>query len=254
MRVVVLANNRLGLECVRVVVEAGADIVAIVVHPDGQAVLRDEIVRASGVPADAVFEATRLGDPSTVAAIAALGPELGVSAFFGFILRREFLDLFSEGVINLHPSLLPWNRGAYANVWAIVDQTPAGVTLHYIDEGVDTGDIIAQRQTPLTPVDTGATLYDKLISDGLDLFRETFPRLLDSGVTRSPQPENGSSHKVADVALIDEIHLDRQYHARELIDIIRARTFAPHAGAYFMDGDRKVYLRLQLIPEGEFDG
>jgi methionyl-tRNA formyltransferase len=69
---------------------------------------------------------------------------------------------------------------------------------------------------------------------------------------RFPQSSGtGTFHHSRDVETIDEIQLDRNYTARELINILRARTFPPHPGAYFLDGGRKVYLRLQLLYEDE---
>lgn len=70
-----------------------------------------------------------------------------VSYGYRHILRKDILDIFPGRAINLHISLLPWNRGADPNFWSFVEDTPKGVTIHYLDEGVDTGDIIAQQET-----------------------------------------------------------------------------------------------------------
>jgi methionyl-tRNA formyltransferase len=182
--------------------------------------------------------------------IRALKPDLGVSAFFGYLLRRGFLDLLPAGCINVHPAFLPYNRGAYPNVWSIIERTPAGVTIHYLDEGVDTGDIIAQVEVPIEPVDTGESLYRKLERAALELFKQTGPLIRSGEAPRLPQPrQEGTSHRVRDVERVDRIELDRTYTARELIDLLRARTFPPYPGAYFWSAGRKVYLRLQLLEE-----
>ena len=89
---------------------------------------------------------------------------------FGYILRPNFLRLIPRGCVNVHPALLPYNRGAYPNVWSIVDGSPAGVTIHFVDEGIDTGDIIAQAQVVIEPVDTGESLYRKLERGAVALF------------------------------------------------------------------------------------
>ena len=188
-------------------------------------------------------------EPATRDAIGALNAEMGISVLFGYILRRSILDLFTRECINIHPALLPYNRGAYPNVWSIVDGTPAGVTLHYIDEHVDTGDIIAQREVLVDAADTGGTLYGKLERAAEALFCETWPLVRSGKAPRIPQGSGGTYHRVRDAELIDEIDLDRPYKAGDLINILRARSFPPHRGAYFRDGNRKVYIELSLISE-----
>jgi methionyl-tRNA formyltransferase len=176
---------------------------------------------------------------------------MGVSVLFGYILRAPFLSLFPRGIVNLHPAFLPYNRGAYPNVWSIVERTPAGATLHYVDAGVDTGDIVSQATVPVSQTDTGATLYSRLEQAAFALFRDTWPRLRAGDAPRVPQPPGGTSHRVADVARIDAIDLDHSYRARDLIDILRARTFPPYSGAYFEVDGRRVYMRLELAEGGE---
>lgn len=246
MRIFFLGNNYLGwktLECLRA---AGESIVALALHPPHSRKFGEEILNAAGLAESAVFAGDRLRESEILERIAACKPDLGVSVMFGHILRREFLQLFPRGVINLHPGLLPYNRGAYPNVWSIVDGTPAGVTLHCVDEGVDTGPILAQRPVAVEAIDTGESLYRKLEAAALDLFRDTWPAIRDGQIRPTPQAESGTSHRTADVATIDRIDLDREYAAGDLIDVLRARTFPPYRGAYFeMDG-RRVYVRVSL--------
>jgi methionyl-tRNA formyltransferase len=250
MHVVLLANNRVASEVACCIRDQGDDIVALVLHPAERRKFGDEIIRASDVTPSAIYDGTRINDPKILAALAAHAPDIGVSVSFGYLLRRPVLDLFPRGCVNLHPAFLPYNRGANPNIWSIVDRTPAGVTIHYIDEGVDTGDIIAQTQIPVEVVDTGETLYHKLEQASTDLFRRTWPSLRVGDVQRRPQaPGQGSVHRLRDVERIDEIDLDRTYTGRELIDILRARTFLPYPGAFFRVGGKKIYLRLQLLED-----
>jgi methionyl-tRNA formyltransferase len=254
MRILMLANNRVGRDITQWLQSQGEEIVGLVVHPAERSRYRDEIIQATGLAPEHIFEATHLQDPTTLEAVQALRPDLGISVFFGYILRQPFLNILPRGCINVHPALLPYNRGAYPNVWSIVEQTPAGATIHYIDEGVDTGDIIAQREVPVTAVDTGASLYGKLESACTELFQETWALIRTETVSRMPQTSaQGTMHRMRDVAHIDEIDLDRTYTARELINILRARTFPPYRGAYFYDGQRKIYLSIQLAPEEQDD-
>ncbi len=254
MRILYLGNNRVGLEVLRWLRTRGENIVGLVVHPPERQKYGHEIVAASGLEERAIFCANELKQPSTLAAIKALNPDIGLSLFFGYILEESLLSLLPHGCLNLHPAYLPYNRGAYPNVWSIVDGTPAGVTLHYIDQGIDTGDIVAQQKVLVEATDTGETLYGKLECASLELFYRTWPRLESGQLSRQPQsPEVGSYRYVRDVAKIDSIDLDHHYKAGELIDIIRARTFPPHRGAYFEQDGRRVYMRLELTYEEELE-
>ena len=250
MRVVFFGNNRIAPEIASCILEHGDEIVGLVVHPPQLRKCGDEIIAASQLDSDAVFDASQLSDVAILDRITMLHPEIGVSAFFGYILRPALLDRFPAGCINLHPALLPYNRGSYPNVWSIVDGTPAGATLHYIDPGVDTGDIIAQREVPVASTDTGETLYRKQENACLDLFRDIWPAIRSGNAPRLPQRVGlGTVHRIGDVQKIDEIRLDDTYSARQLLDVIRARTFSGFKGAYFVENGEKVHLRLQLIAE-----
>ena len=247
MKYVYMANNRLGLDVARWLASHAFQPVALIVHPPTRSSYRDEIVAAFGLPADRVFDGSSFQDSGPRARLASLEPDLGLSVLFDYLLSPETLAMFPQGCLNLHPALLPHNRGQYPNVWSIVEGTPAGVTLHYINAGIDTGDIVAQREIPMAATDTGETLYRKLERAGCDLFCDNWPRIVSGKVTRLPQRgDAGTFHRRRDVDAIDCIDLDRLYTARDLINILRARTFPPYRGAYFKDGGKKVYLRLSL--------
>lgn len=250
MRLVVFANNRVGLEGVRLLRRSGVELVGLVVHPPKTARLREEIIAASGLSADRVFDGSTLREQATIERITALKPDRGLSLFFAYILKQEILDIFRGGVVNLHPSLLPHARGRFPNVWCIVDRLPAGVTLHLIDSGVDTGPIIAQRPVRVESWDTGLTLYDRLEQASLALLAEALPLLSAPEIPTSVQSGDHKTNRGNDVERIDQVELDRTYTGREIIDILRARTFPPHKGAYFIDDNGvRVDLRLELKPE-----
>lgn len=245
-------NNRVGLEVLRWLVSEGEDIAAVVVHPKAAGRYTDEIVRASGLPADRIIEAPDLTDFRVLDRIRALRPDIGVSCFFGYIMKQPVLDLFPRGCLNVHPALLPYNRGRHPNIWSIVERTPAGATMHYVDAGVDTGDVISQRRVEASPYDTGATLYVRLEEACIDLFKQTWPQIAAGTARAHPQDHSAAtSHRAKDVERIDRIDLARTYTALELIDILRARTFSPYSGAFFEENGERVYLRLQLLKESE---
>lgn len=254
MRILFLGNNWVGWQVVKWLGEQNEEIVGLVMHPPEKQKYGDEILKSADVDPAHIFDGSQLRQRETLEAIHALNPDIGLSILFDYILKPEFLTLFASGVVNLHPAYLPYNRGQYPNVWSIIEGTPAGVTLHYIDPGIDTGDVIAQLQVPIEPVDTGETLYRKLEKACVDLFKEIWPKIRLGQAPRIPQSEDeGTYHRTKDVKNIDCIDLDRTYSARELIDILRARTFPPYPGAYFTHEGRKVYLRLQLLYEDQLE-
>ncbi|HEX9780161.1 MAG TPA: formyltransferase family protein [bacterium] len=241
------ANNWVGWQIVGWLREREEDIAAVVIHPPERQRHVREILKAAGVPREAVFEGSRLAQPEVRDAVLALKPDLGVSLMFGYVLSRELLRGFPAGVINVHPSLLPHNRGAYPNVWSIIEGTPAGVSLHYVDDRLDAGDLIAQRVVAVEPVDTGETLYRRLERASVELFQELWPAIRDGRAPRTPQPAGiGATHRIRDVDAMDRIDVTRQYAAGELLNILRARTFPPFRGAFIEVGGRRVYLSLGL--------
>jgi len=252
MRLICLVNNYLGWQSLEYLREQ-AQIVAVVVHPPERIKLQAEILASARSAGAQIIPASDLRSPEGLERIAQLNAEMGLSVMFGYLLKPDFLALLPKGCINLHTAYLPYNRGAYPNVWCIIDQTPAGVTLHYVDEGIDTGDIICQRKVPILCTDTGETLYHKLETAGLHLLRESWPDIRAGRIERSPQfRESGTSHKAGDTAQIDEIRLAESYRAEDLLNILRARTFPPHKGAFIRSAGRKVHVRIQF--EEESDG
>ena len=148
-------------------------------------------------------------------------PELGISVGYRYILKPEQIKAFRYGVINLHTGYLPWNRGAYPNIWPIIDGTPAGVTLHWIDAGVDTGPIIAQVPVTVEPTDTAGSLYVKLQHAAFDLFTLMWPRILKLDLMGTMQNGEGTTHTKAELETLDA----NVPGFKEVLDRIRARTF-----------------------------
>jgi methionyl-tRNA formyltransferase len=250
MRILFFGNNWVAWRVISWLKGSGEDIVGLIIHPEGRRKYGQEIIAASGLEQDRIFDGSRLQDEATLSAIQSLQPEIGLSVFFGYILKPGFLGFLPKGCLNLHPALLPYNRGSYPNVWSIIEGTPAGVTLHYMDERVDTGDIVVQREVPVDLTDTGETLYRKLEVTCVELFQQSWATFKNGALPRRPQPlDAGSSHRIRDIESLDEIDLERSYKARDLINLLRARTFSSYPGAYFRDKERKVYLRLQLTDE-----
>jgi methionyl-tRNA formyltransferase len=242
-------NNWVGWQLTKWLVEEGTDIVAAVLHPPHVRKFGPEIESVlKGVP---TLDASQLADRSTINTLKRLNPDIGVSIYFGYILKPELLAIFGRGCVNLHPGLLPFNRGAHPNVWSIVEGTPAGVTLHWMDEGVDTGAIIAQQEVEVRRIDTGETLYRRLELEAVKLMQRVWKHLpgVELGPTTALLTE-GTVHRTSELPLLDRIDPSSVWSAEDLINVIRARTFPPYEGAYLDYGDKRVYLRLELR-EGE---
>jgi len=101
-----------------------------------------------------------------------------VSFGYRHIIKYDVLNYLRDRIINMHISYLPWNRGADPNLWSFLEDTPKGVTIHFMDEGIDTGDIIAQKEL-FFDCDhaTLATTYAQLQAEMISLFRETWPHI-----------------------------------------------------------------------------
>jgi len=122
-----------------------------------------------------------------------------ISYGYRHILRKDILSLFIERAINLHISYLPWNRGADPNLWSFVEDTPKGITIHYLDEGVDTGDIIVQKEIEFdSDRETLATSYEKLQMAIQDMFYQNWQRIKNRKCPRKKQVGKGSTHTVKD--------------------------------------------------------
>ncbi|UZP66803.1 formyltransferase family protein [Desulfovibrio mangrovi] len=135
----------------------------------------------------------------TVSWLQANAIEFGISYRYKRIIKKNAIDFFQGRLINLHISYLPWNRGYDPNLWSYLEETPRGVTIHRIDEGIDTGDILLQKQVEIdTTKDTLATSYDKLSREMERLFIENVGDLLDGGIEARPQRGAGSFHLAKD--------------------------------------------------------
>jgi len=123
-----------------------------------------------------------------------------VSYGFRHIIPAAVLEIFPRRAINLHISYLPWNRGADPNLWSFLENTPKGVTIHYLDEGLDTGDILVQKVVPYEREDTLRTSYNRLKGALEDLFMSVWPDIRGGSFNATPQPPGGTSHRRADRA------------------------------------------------------
>jgi len=166
--------------------------------------------------------------------------DLGVLAWWPQIICESLVQKARLGFINMHPSLLPYNRGKNYNFWTLVEKNPFGVSLHRVDKGIDSGDIISQKEIPYDWTDNGESLYLKARDAMIDLFKETYSDLIVKIENAIPQNLSlGSFHNSSELEAASKIELENQYKGEDLINLMRARTFTGYPGCWFeADGCR----------------
>ena len=136
-----------------------------------------------------------------------INPELVISYNYSYVISQECIDAVHENIINMHISLLPWNRGSSPNIWSFVDNTPKGVTIHMLSEGLDEGDILFQEETHFDAKhETFQTTYEKLNNLITSLFKNKWD-IISSGQfkeLRRRQEGNGTYHTNADLRRLKE--------------------------------------------------
>ncbi len=133
------------------------------------------------------------------------GSDFLISYGYRHLLQPNVLAVFPDRAVNLHISMLPWNRGTDPNLWSFLEDTPKGVTIHHLDAGLDTGDVIAQAPVQMLPGDTLRTSYDRLCRAMEELFRAVWPAIRQGHAARVPQPAGGSSHTRKDRKTVDHL-------------------------------------------------
>lgn len=176
-----------------------------------------------------------------------LKPDIIVTCAYGQIIPKELLDYPKYGCINVHASLLPKLRGGAPIHHAIIDgYKKTGITIMYMDEAMDSGDIISQRETEISDIDTLESLHDRLSEMGRDLLLDTLPSILDGTNQRIKQDINEVTY--AYNIKREEEYLDFNKSSRELFDQIRGLN--PHPGSSCVIGEKefKVFMaRIEKI-------
>lgn len=121
-----------------------------------------------------------------------------ISFGYRYIIPAILVNHYENRIINLHISYLPWNKGADPNLWSFLEDTPKGVSIHYVDEGLDTGDIISQRELTFRNSETLASTYQRLMNEIEILFFEKWPLIRNGKNKRYIQQGKGSYHRTKD--------------------------------------------------------
>jgi len=176
-----------------------------------------------------------------------LQPDMVVASGFVHIIPPEIIAIPPEGCVNLHPGFLPHTRGYFPNVWSIVDDLPAGATLHYLDENIDEGDIISRREVDRHFSDSGEDVYRRIEDAAVELFKEAWPRIEDGEVDGVSQDESRANFYLReDFERLCEIDPSEQYQTKALVDRLRALTFSSYDNAYIEVDGSKYYLELDV--------
>jgi methionyl-tRNA formyltransferase len=216
-------------------VAAGHSVPLVVTQPDRPRGRGMELV-ASPVKEAAVRLGIPIAQPATIktndefrAQLAALQPDAIIVVGYGRIIPQWMIDLPRFGNLNLHASLLPKYRGAAPIQWAIANgESVTGVTTMRIDAGLDTGDILLQREIPILREDTAETLAPRLASVGAELMVETL-RALEGGQIQ-PTPQGHSRATLAPILKKEDGRMDFSRSASDLFN--RMRGFRPWPGAF----------------------
>lgn len=121
-----------------------------------------------------------------------------ISYGYRYLIHEEIVSMFRKRAINLHISLLPWNRGADPNLWSFLEDTPKGVSIHYIDKGLDTGDILVQGEIPVYADDTLRSTYERLSGTIEDLLYTYWDDIKHERIAAKHQQGTGSYHRAKD--------------------------------------------------------
>ena len=195
MKIIFMGTPDFAASALEKIVEAGHEITLVVTQPDKPKGRSGEL-QVSDVKACAlkhgfpVFQPERIKLPENVAYLKNYEADIYVVAAFGQILSQEILDIPKFGCVNIHASLLPKYRGAAPIQQAIIDgEKKTGVTIMQMAAGMDTGDILLQREIPIDDNETGGGLFDKLSELGAELIAEALPKIERGELTPVPQDE-----------------------------------------------------------------
>ncbi len=167
-----------------------------------------------------VFMPENVNSPESIAVIKDLAPDLLIVVAYGQILRKELLDLPTKGCINLHASILPYYRGAGPIQWAIANgEKETGVTVMYMNERLDAGDILATEIVPIDEHDTAGIMHDKLANAGVSLMCDVVDEI--AAGTAVAVPQDDSKATFAPKLKRSDGHIDWNLPASKIYNLIR---------------------------------
>lgn len=256
MRLVFLGTPAFAVPSLEKLAAAGRRVIAVVTQPDrprnrGQRDAPPPVKEAAlrfGIP---VHQPERIRRPEAIELVRSLAPDAVVVIGYGQIIPQSIIDIPPLGIVNVHASLLPKYRGAAPIQWAIVHgETRTGVTTMRIDAGLDTGDMLLDRETAIGPEETAIELGARLAAMGADLLIETLDGL-EAGVV-APRKQDPAQASYAPLLKKEDGLIDWRQPAEAIHD--RVRGLQPWPGAYtaFRGQTLRVWrTRVAALPPGQ---
>ncbi|MHA7963645.1 methionyl-tRNA formyltransferase [Paenibacillus sp. CAU 1782] len=254
MRIVFMGTPDFAVPSLRALLDQGYNVVAVVTQPDRpkgrKKVLTPSPVKeaalALGLP---VLQPERMRSPEAVKQLQAYAPDLVVTAAYGQILPKAVLEMPRFRCINVHGSLLPRYRGGAPIQRSIINgEAATGVTIMYMAEGLDTGDMISSVELPIGESDHSGTMFSKLSEAGAELLIKTLPSVLDGTAVAVPQDNDLATY--APNLTRDDERIDWGKSAQSLFNQVRG--LYPMAGAFtLLNGETfKIWSCSPLSGEG----
>lgn len=239
MKIVFMGTPDFSVNALENIVKAGHDVVGVITQPDkpkgrgGKMQYTPVKEKALKLGLD-VYQPQRVKETEFIEKLKEMNPDAIVVIAFGQILPKAILDMPKYGCINVHASLLPKYRGAAPIQWSVIDgEKETGVTTMYMNEGLDTGDIIDKVVVPIDKKETGGSLFDKLAIEGGKLILKTLIELENGTAVRTPQDDSKSNYAGMINKQLGKIDFNKS--ANEIERLIRGLN--PWPSAYTkMDG------------------
>ena len=257
MKIVYMGTPDFAVGALERLIEDGHEVVLVVTNPDkpkgrsGKMVFSPvkECAVAHNIE---VMQPTKVRLPEYVEKLKEYNADVFVVCAFGQILSKEILDMPRLGCINIHASLLPKYRGAAPIQWSILNgDEKTGVTIMQMDEGLDTGNMIIQKEIEIAPDETGESLFDKLSMLGAEMISEVLAKE-PSGDRYESTPQGEGDGFYARMLTKEDGLIDWDKPGKEIGNYIRGLYSWP--GAYtFLDGVRTKVLKAKFV-EGEIGG
>ena len=245
MKLVFMGTPDIARTCLQRICEAGYDVAAVYTKPDtpknrGMKMAMSPVKEYALTRDIPVYQPQTFRDDTVVEELRAIAPDLVVVVAYGKILPQRVLDIPPMGCVNMHASILPELRGAGPVQWSILNHCPeTGVTAMYMSAGMDEGDMIEVRKTPIDPMETGAELMDRLAEIAAELSCDTIEALAKGTATRTPQ--DGSKATYAPMLNKSLCPIDWSQPLQYVIDQVRGLIPWPVATTVLQDKNFKIF-------------
>jgi methionyl-tRNA formyltransferase len=237
MRMIVIGQGPFGEKVLEALIQKGEDVVGSFSPPDKRGEGMKALAEKSGIP---FFRPNLMKDHEVYGAYMKLRPELAILAFVTDIIPEKLLTIPSLGTICYHPSLLPRHRGASAINWAIIQgDTRTGLTIFWVDKGIDTGPILLQKEVEIKPDDTTGSLYfNKLFPMGIEAMVEAVELIRNGKAAKIPQDESKATYEPPCDDRVASINFEKAI--TDIYNLIRGCDSQP--GAYTTIKGKRIRL------------